>query len=75
MASIDTRYQSNAAFWHVVQRKINLVGAQPTNLHQLNDSVMSTWSKNSEEFLEPLVESVPQAIKAFLKGKGCPTQD
>ncbi len=45
---------------------------QPTNLQPLCDAIMSIWTKISEECFQHLVESVPQIIKAVLKGKGGP---
>lgn len=36
-------------------------------------SIMSIWSKISEECFQHLVESMPRRIKAVLKAKGCPT--
>ncbi len=46
---------------------------QLTNL-QLRDGIMSIWTKITEECSQPLVESLPQRIKAVLKAKGHPTQ-
>jgi len=46
--------------WDVGEWEIRIMDVQPTNLHQLCDSVMSIWTKISEEcFQQHLVESVP----------------
>ncbi len=47
---------------------------QPTNLQQLRDAIMSTWTKISEECLQNLVESMPRIIEAVQKAKGGPIQ-
>ncbi len=47
---------------------------QPTNLQQLRDAIMSTWTKISEKCFQHLVESMPQSIKVVLKAKGDPTR-
>ncbi len=46
---------------------------QPTNLQQLHDTIMSIWTKISEECFQHLVESMSRGIKAVLKAKGGPT--
>ncbi len=43
---------------------------QPTNLQQLRDAIMSTWTKISEECFQHLVESMPRRFRAVLKAKG-----
>lgn len=58
----------------VVQWEILIMDVEPTNLQQLFDAVMSTWTKNSEESFQHLVGSVPWTIKASLKAKRCPTK-
>ena len=60
--------------WDVVERVIQIMDVQPTNLQQLRDAFMSIWSKISEECFQHLVESVPQRIKAVLNAKGGPTR-
>ncbi len=57
--------------WDVVEREIHIMDVQPTNL---NDAIMSIWTKISEECLQHLVESMPRRIKAVLKAKGGPTR-
>ncbi len=47
---------------------------QPTNLQQLRDTIMSIWTKISEECFQHLVESMPRRIKAGLKANGGPTR-
>jgi len=56
----------------VVEREIGIIDVQPTNLQQLRDAIMSTWSKVSEECFQHLVQSMPRIIKAVLKAKGSP---
>ncbi len=46
---------------------------QPTNLQQLRDTIVSIWTKISEECFQHLVESMPRIIKAVLKVKAGPT--
>lgn len=36
-------------------REIGIMDVQPTNLHQLCDAIMSTWTKLSEECFQYLV--------------------
>ncbi len=43
---------------------------QLTNLQQLRDAIMSTWTKISEECFQHLVESMPRRFRAVLKAKG-----
>lgn len=42
---------------------------QPTNLRQLRDAVISTWTKVSEESFQLFVESIPKRIRTVLKAK------
>ncbi len=58
----------------VVEREIHIMDVQPTNLQQLCDSIMSIWTKISEECFQNLVESMPRRIKAVLKAKVCPNR-
>ncbi len=60
--------------WDVVEREINIMDVQPTNLQQLCDTIMSIWTKISEECFQHLVESMPRRIKAVLKAKRGPTR-
>ncbi len=60
--------------WDVVEREIHIMDVQPTNLQQLRDTIMSIWTKISEECFQHFVESMPQIIKAVLKAKGGPTR-
>ncbi len=60
--------------WDVVEREIHIMDVQPTNLQQLCDSIMSIWTKISEECFQNLVESMPRRIKAVLKAKVCPNR-
>ncbi len=56
--------------WHVVEREFRIMDVQPTNLQQLRESIMSIWTKISEECFQHLVESMPRITKAVLKAKG-----
>ncbi len=42
---------------------------QPTNVQKLRDTIMSIWTKISEECFQHLVESMPRIIKAVMKVK------
>ncbi len=55
--------------WVVVEREICIMDVQPTNLQQLRETLMSIWTKISEECFQHLVESMPRIIKAVLKAK------
>ncbi len=56
--------------WDVLEREIHIMDVQPTNLQQLCDAIMSTWTKISEECFQHLVESMPRRINAVLKATG-----
>ncbi len=60
--------------WDVVERETRIMDVQPTNLQQLRDTIMSIWTKISEQCFQHLVESMPRRIKAVLKAKGGPTR-
>ncbi len=60
--------------WDVVEREIPIMDVQPTNLQQLCDSIMSIWTKTTEECFQHLVKSMLRLIKAVLKVKGGPTR-
>ncbi len=61
-------------FWDVEEWEIRIMDVQLTNLQQLRDSIMSIWTKISEECFQHFVESMPRRIKAVLKAKGGPTR-
>jgi len=46
----------------------------PTNLHQLQDAILSIWANISKERFQHLVESMLRRIKAVLNVKGGQTQ-
>jgi len=46
----------------------------PTNLHQLQDAILSIWANISKECFQHLVESMPCRIKAIMKAKVGQTQ-
>jgi len=56
-----------------VERELRALDVHPTNLHQLQDAILSIWANISKEY-QHLVESMPRRIKSVLKAKGCPTQ-
>ncbi len=60
--------------WDVVEREIHIMDVQTTNLQQLRYTIMSIWTKTSEECFQHLVESMPRRIKAVLKAKGSSTR-
>jgi len=47
--------------------KINTV--HPSNLHQLQDAILSIWANISKECFQHLDESMPCTIKAVLKAE------
>jgi len=71
MAPTVTRFQPKH-LWDVVEREI--LDVHPTNLHQLQDAILSIWANISKELFQHLVESMPRRIKAVLKAKGAQTQ-
>jgi len=60
--------------WDVVEEHLRALDVHPTNLHQLQDAILSIWTKISKECFQHLVESMPRRIKAVLKVKGGQTQ-
>uniref|UniRef100_A0A9J8AZF2 Tc1-like transposase DDE domain-containing protein n=2 Tax=Cyprinus carpio carpio TaxID=630221 RepID=A0A9J8AZF2_CYPCA len=60
--------------WDVVERELHALDVHPTNLHQLQDAILSIWANISKECFQHLVESMPRRIKAVLKAKGGQTQ-
>uniref|UniRef100_A0A8C6Q136 Transposase Tc1-like domain-containing protein n=1 Tax=Nothobranchius furzeri TaxID=105023 RepID=A0A8C6Q136_NOTFU len=55
--------------WDVVERELRALDVHPTNLHQLQDAVLSIWANISKECFQHLVQSMPHRIKAVLKVK------
>ncbi|KAG2458125.1 TCB1 transposase, partial [Polypterus senegalus] len=53
--------------WDVVERELRALDVHPTNLHQLQDAILSIWANISKECFQHLVESMPHRIKAVLK--------
>jgi len=53
-----------------VERELRALDVHPTNLHQLQDALLSIWANISKEFFQHLVESMPFRIKAVLNEKG-----
>ncbi|XDV11899.1 hypothetical protein PO909_000694 [Leuciscus waleckii] len=60
--------------WDVVERELRALDVHSTNLHQLQDAILSIWANISKECFQHLVESMPRRIKAVLKVKGGQTQ-
>jgi len=60
--------------WDVVERELRALDVHPTNLHQLQDAMLSKLANISKECFQHLVESVLRRIKAGLKAKGGQTQ-
>jgi len=54
----------------VVEWELRALDVHPTNLHQLQDAILSIWANISKEHFQHLVESIPRTIKAVLKAKG-----
>jgi len=53
--------------WDVVERELDV---HPTNLHQLQDAILSIWANIAKECFRHLIESMLCRIKAVLKAKG-----
>uniref|UniRef100_A0AAY5KIQ5 Tc1-like transposase DDE domain-containing protein n=1 Tax=Esox lucius TaxID=8010 RepID=A0AAY5KIQ5_ESOLU len=60
--------------WDVVERELRALDVHPTNLHQLQDAILSICANISKECFQHLVELMPRRIKAVLKEKGGQTQ-
>jgi len=59
---------------NVVEWELRALDVHPTNLHQLQDAILSMWANISKECFQHLVESMPHIIKVVLKAKGGQTQ-
>jgi len=59
--------------WDVVEWELSALDVHPTNLHQLQDAILSTWANISKECSQHLVESMPRRINAVLEVKGVQT--
>jgi len=53
-----------------VERELRALDVHPTNLHQLQDAILSIWANISKEFSQYLVELMSRRIKGVLKAKG-----
>jgi len=53
--------------WDVVEWELRALDVHPTNLHQLQDAILSIWANIPEECFQHHVESMPSRIKAVLK--------
>jgi len=47
----------------VVERELRALVVLPTNLHQLQDAILSIWADISKECLQHLVESMPCTVE------------
>lgn len=55
--------------WIVVEGAICSLNVQLTDLQQLHDVIMSTWSRITEECFQHLVGWMPVRIQAVLRAK------
>jgi len=55
--------------WDVVERELHALDLNPSNLHQLQDAILSIWANISKEGFQHLFESMSGRIKAVLKMK------
>jgi len=53
----------------VVERELRALDVHPTNLHQLQDAILSIWANISKGCFQHLVESMPRTVKGILKAK------
>jgi len=60
--------------WDMVERELRALDVHLTNLHQLQDAILSIWAHISKEWFQHLVESIPRIIKPVLKAKGGQTK-
>jgi len=60
--------------WDMVEWELRALDVHSTNLHQLQDAILSIWAKISKECFQHLVESMPHRIKEVLKAEGGQTQ-
>jgi len=60
--------------WDLVEQELCALDVHPTNLHQLQDAILSIWANIFKEWFQHLVESMPRRIKAVLKVNGGQTQ-
>ncbi|MBN3299690.1 PEX5 protein, partial [Amia calva] len=54
--------------WDVVERELRALDVHPTNLHQLQDAILSIWANISKECFQHLVESMPRVADLALSG-------
>jgi len=55
--------------WDVVERELRALEVHHTNLHQLQDAILTIWANISKDCFQHLVQSMPSRIKAVLKTK------
>jgi len=53
--------------WDVVERELRTLDVHPTNLHQLQDAILSVWANISKEYFSTLLNHCHVAV---LKAKG-----
>jgi len=49
--------------WDVVERELRARDVHPTNLHQLQDAILSIWANVSKECFQHLVVSMPHTVE------------
>jgi len=54
--------------WDVVEEELCALDVHPTNLHQLQDAILSIWAKISRECFQHLVESMTELRQFWRKG-------
>ncbi len=56
--------------WDVVEQEIRIMDAQPTNLQQLCDAIMSIWPKSQRNVSNTLLNLCHEESKQFWRQKG-----
>jgi len=47
----------------MVERELRALDVHPTNLHQLQDAILSIWVNISKEYIQDLVESMTHRVE------------
>lgn len=66
MDSTVTRSQPTERFWDAIESENFIIDVYPTNLHQLCDALMSTWTKIFEECFQNFFMVKPCISKMYL---------
>ncbi len=56
--------------WDVVEREINIMDVQPTNLQQLRDAIISIWPKSLRNVSNTLLNLCHDELRQFWRQKG-----